>query len=264
MREEFERTEMVTFMGVRVCQKAFAMLAGVGASSFLAAKNMASTGHVSAFSRQELLQGMLVKPRNKDPKYIDAREWLEIYADRHAEQSPMTGAFMLPSGRKMLYWLQYEYERYSELGIAARIGTPAAYSTFLLAWRKECPHIVVVKSMTMFTRCGLCDFLQNELAKCPRSETKVVEMLKRRLGQRYEFLSAQRLAMGRIEEQRRRSGGAEWPESLALTRALARHVTLLLPWLACARPPPSPRFMKIDKMDQKKTILPTIWSQPAA
>ena len=118
--------------------------------------------------------------------------------------------------------------------------------------------------MTMFTRCGLCDFLQNELAKCLRSETKVVEMLKRRLGQHYEFQSAQRLAMGRIEEQRRRSGGAEWRESLALTRALARRVTLLLPRLACACPPPSPRLMKIDKMDLKKTILPTRWSQPAA
>ena len=96
---------------------------------------------------------------------------------------------------------------------------------------------MVVKSMTMFTSCGLRDFLQNELAKCPRSETQVVEMLKRRLGRHYEFQSAQRLAMGRIEEQCRRSGGDEWPESLALTRALAGHVALLLPWLACARPP---------------------------
>ena len=72
------------------------------------AKCMASAGHVSDFSRQELLQGMRVKPRNKDPKYIDAQEWLEVYADRHAEQSPITEAVMLPSRRNMLYWLQHE------------------------------------------------------------------------------------------------------------------------------------------------------------
>ena len=54
-----------------------------------------------------------------------------------------------------------------------------------------------------------------------------------RLGQHFAFQSAQRLAQGRIEEECKQSNGRKW-------------------------------FMKIDKMDQSKTILPTIWSQVRA
>ena len=194
----------LTFMGVTVCQKAFMMLSGVGASTLVAAKGKASTGLVSVWSSKELLQGMLVKNTNKEAKYLDCRSWLEHYADQHAEQSPMSGAFMLPSGRKSLYWMQYKYERQQQ-GIS-----PAEYMPLLKSWRAECPHIVVCKSVSMFTRCGLCDYLQEQLARTPRGQTEVVSMLRQRLGQRYEFQSAQRLAMGRIEEKCRRSGGAEW------------------------------------------------------
>ena len=203
-------------MGVEVCQKAFMLLSGIGSSSLATARHKASTGSVSAWSQRELLQGMLVKNRSKDQRYVDAREWLELYAEKHAEQRPMTGAFMLPSGRKTLYWLQYMYERENEPNLKQRIGSPASQSTFMTAWKRECPHIVVTKSVSMFTRCGLCDFLQTELARCPRSDTVGVEMLRRRLGQHYEFQAAQRLAMGRIEEQCRRSGGKEWPWNSAV------------------------------------------------
>ena len=211
--KQFKDSGMMTFLGIRVCQKAFTMLAGVGSSSLMAARGMASTGHVRAIAGKELLGGALIKPTNKDPKYVDAREWLEVYAERHAEQSPMTGAFMLPAGRKVLYWLQYVHERLSEPEYRARIGDPASRGTFMKAWNRECPHIVVSKSLTMFTRCGLCEFLQGALARCPRSDPASADMLKRRLGQHYEFQAAQRLAMGRIEEQCRRSGGAEWFDS---------------------------------------------------
>lgn len=204
-------TGMMTFLGVRVCQKAFTMLAGIGASALSSAKGRASTGRVSVWTSRESLQGMMIKPTSKDPKYLDAREWLEVYADRHAEQSPMTGAFCLPSGRKTLYWAQYVYEREQEPGGST---APASCSTFMKAWKRECPHIVVTKSVAMFTRCGLCDFLQTELARCPRSDAAVADMLRRRLGQHYEFQAAQRLAQGRIEEQCRRSGGAEWQARL--------------------------------------------------
>ena len=201
----------VTFLGVEVCQKAFMMLSGIGGSSLMAARHRVSTGSVSAWSPKELLQGMRVKKRSKDQRYVDAREWQVVFAEKHAEQSPVTGALMLPAGRKSLYWLQYMYEREKEPGLKQRIGAPASQSTFMTAWKRECPHIVVTKSVSMFTRCGLRDFLQTELARCPRSDTVGVNMLRMRLGQHYEFQAAQRLAMGRIEEQCRRSGGREWP-----------------------------------------------------
>ena len=204
LRNQEQDIGMLTFMGVAVCQKAFMMLSGVGASTLLAAKGKASTGLASVWSSKELLQGMLVKNTNKEAKYLDCRSWLELYADQHAEQSPMSGAFLLPSGRKSLYWMQYKYERQQQ-GIS-----PADYTTFLKAWRVECPHIVVCKSVSMFTRCGLCDYLQEQLARTPHCQKEVVSMLRHRLGKHYEFQSAQRLAMARIEEKCRRSGGAEW------------------------------------------------------
>jgi hypothetical protein len=257
--EESNASGNLTFMGIRVCQKAFQMLAGVGASSLMSARNMASTGHVRAQASSGL-RGAAIMATNKDPRYIDAREWLEVYADQHAEQSPMTGAFLLPAGRKVLYWLQYVHERLSEPAVRARIGEPASRTTFMRAWKRECPHIVVTKSLTMFTRCGLCEFLQGALASCPRSDVAAAEMLKRRLGQHYEFQSGQRLAMGRIEEQCRRSGGAEWWLNLSFRHSDVAPARLAVSSLH----PGSRRFMKIDKMDQKKTVLPTIWAQPGA
>ena len=54
--------------------------------------------------------------------------------------------------------------------------------------------------------------------------------LQARLGDHYEFQAAQRLADNRLEEECAHSGGAK-----------------------C--------LMLIDKMDQQKTVCPTIWSQ---
>ena len=106
----------------------------------------------------------------------------------------------------------------------------ATLPTFLQAWRVECPWIVVAKSMGMFTRCSVCDYLKLLIEQCPREEDDLREFLKDRLGQHFDFQAAQRLAHGRLEEDAAQSAGEHW-------------------------------FVLIDKMDQRKTVVPSIWSQ---
>ena len=116
-------------------------------------------------------------------------------------------------------------------GFAARAGiVMATLSTFLQAWRVECPWIVVAKSVGMFTKCSVCDYLKLLIEQCPREEHDLREFLKDRLGQHFDFQAAQRLAHGRVEEEAAQSAGEHW-------------------------------FVLIDKMDQRKTVVPSIWSQ---
>ena len=58
------------------------------------------------------------------------------------------------------------------------------------------------------------------------------ERLKVRLGLQFEIQAAQLLALGRVEEQAAQSSGAHW-------------------------------CMLVDKMDQRKTVVPGVWSQLA-
>ena len=41
---------------------------------------------------------------NKSAANLGARQWLEWYADSHAERSPMDGKAYLPAGRKAFYY----------------------------------------------------------------------------------------------------------------------------------------------------------------
>ena len=108
----------------------------------------------------------------------------------------------------------------------------ADIDTFLRAWRYECPWLVVCKSVSMFTRCSVCEYLRLLIDQAPREQETLRQALRCRLGQHFEFQAAQRLAHNRIEEECEQSEGHKW-------------------------------FMLIDKMDQKKTVCPTIWSQLA-
>ena len=108
----------------------------------------------------------------------------------------------------------------------------AELNTFLRAWRIECPWLIVCKSVCMFTRCSVCEYLRLLIDQIPRGQEALRAALLARLGEHYEFQAAQRLAHGRLEEFCAQSGGAKW-------------------------------FMLIDNMDQSKTVCPTIWSQLA-
>ena len=82
----------------------------------------------------------------------------------------------------------------------------------------------------MFTKCGLCEYLKVQIDKVPRGHDDIREGYILRLGEHHHFQEAQRLAQARVEEACAQSAGRKW-------------------------------FMKTDKADQKKTVLPTVWSQ---
>ena len=219
-------TMKFTVLGVYVCEAAFQRLTGVGSWALTKARSAALDGHASSLSRSELGYTQLVRNTNKQNVYLDARQWLERYADSHAEQSSISGRMELPSGRKGFYYCAYYEDRKSVK------MTAASPSIFLEAWRQELPVVTVQASVCKFTKCGLCMYLKRQCDVTPRSQPQLLEVYKRRLGQHFNFQSAQRLAEDRIEEVCRMSEGKKW-------------------------------IMHIDKMDQHTTEVPQVWSLAA-
>ena len=103
-------------------------------------------GKVSSCARSELSQWLLIVASNKPKLYLDCRQWLEVYADTHAEQSPISLMSYLPGGRKQFYHLIYERDRHMQSQPAAGL------SVFLEAWRCETPWIVIPKCIGKFRR----------------------------------------------------------------------------------------------------------------
>ena len=98
-------------MGIPVCRAAFMRVTGIGASSLTQTRQNTLSGHESSLSCQELGMSRLILNKNKPPLYLDARQWLEHYADTHGEQSPMDCLTFLPAGRKQFYYAQYALAR---------------------------------------------------------------------------------------------------------------------------------------------------------
>ena len=94
------------------------------------------------------------------------------------------------------------------------------------------PWLAVCKSVSLFVRCGVCEYLKLLIDQTPRDQAPLRDALRARLGAHFQFQAAQRLAQGRQEEECAQSEGKTW-------------------------------LMKIDKMNQKKTVTPTLWSQLA-
>ena len=90
----------------------------------------------------------------------------------------------------------------------------------------------MAKSVGMFTRCSVCEYLKLLIEQTPRVQCALCERLKDRLGLHVDFQAAQRLALNRVVEEAAQSGGAHW-------------------------------CMLIDKMDQRNTVVPCVWSQLA-
>ena len=296
-----------SFLGQHVCRHAFSSLTGIGISVLHDARKSALDNKVSwSPSSERGFHGGAIKNHWKPAAYLGARQWLEWYAETHAEWSPMESKAYLPAGRKVFYYYQYRKDILERHGVteddvmqekarhpqkrtrrgdltnagayapasapgseptnagayapASAVGSeptdvgayvPAsapgsqstdarAYTlasrrmedvpladvtTFVRAWRLECPWLVVCKSVSMFTRCSVCEYLRLLIDQTPRDQEPLRNALKSRLGGHFEFQAAQRLAHGRIEEECEQSGGQKW-------------------------------FMLIDKMDQQKDRVP--------
>ena len=212
------------FLGQSVCSEAFRILTGIGRSSLTQAKADVMMGKLSSCSRAELSEWMMIVATNKPKLYLDCRQWLETYADTHAEQSPISLTSYLPSGRKQFYHLIYERDR-------LRQGKPAAsLAVFLNAWRCETPWIVIPKKIGKFLRCALCEWLKLQVDKCPRTQPELMALFKERLSSHFAFQGAQPLVQGRDQELCNQSNGTKW-------------------------------MMKVDKQDEKACVVPTQWSQ---
>jgi hypothetical protein len=163
-----------TFLGHQVCRDALMRLSGIGAWSLTQARKRAEKGEKSCSSRRELGNMMLIQNTNQPKKYLDAVNWLVHYADTHAERSPISLQCYLPAGRKQFYHAAYEHDRKTAVRPAASLAV------FMAAWRCECPWLVVMKSVSKFVKCGLCEYLKRQIDATPRSEVHIMGILKDR------------------------------------------------------------------------------------
>lgn len=154
-------------------------------------------------------------PTHANCKFIsckDSRSWLEHHAEVFGEQSPMSGAIYLPYGRRSEYYYLYVFERtHVDHGVLSHLDNkPADQKTFMSAWRTECYWIQLASRTSMFVGCACCKLLQNLLSSTSRANDATMQALRHRLGRRYAFQSAQRLADEKLMEQCRRSNNLEW------------------------------------------------------
>ena len=163
-----------TFLGHPVCKNALMRLSGIGAWSLTQARKKAADGHRSCLSRKELGNAMLIENTSQPKLYIDARNWLVHYADAHAEKSPISLECYLPAGQKSFFHAAYVRDR-------NKAGRPfATLPVFLAAWRCECPWLVVMKSVSKFVKCNLCEHLMRQIDMTPRNEVQIMAILKDR------------------------------------------------------------------------------------
>ena len=134
------------FLGQTVCGRAFKALTGLGGGSLDDVRKAALEGRRSAYGANELMTYLSAPANSKPALYLDARQWLEHYADTHAELSPMTLEAYLPCGRKEMYYRQYHADR---VGMGKK---PYNLPLFLCAWRAECPWLIVCNSLSKFTK----------------------------------------------------------------------------------------------------------------
>ena len=151
-------------------------LTGIGSSSLSKARDAAARNALSSLSSRELGNCLLIKNTNKPNMYLDARMWLEWYAETSGEHWPMHIETFLPSGRKSDYYAMYVYSRRDRPS-----NEVASISTFLEAWRFDLPYIRVASSLSKFIRCGVCDYLRDQIDRCPRDKTEYLGALVRRL-----------------------------------------------------------------------------------
>ena len=205
------------WFGSKVCRDAFIALTGIHADTLQRARRIAM-----GEERAPLPPCIGAWVMHRPLAYINARAWLLAYARTHADTSPMNDKLWLPAGRKRDIFAVYLNDRRAKHALPQHV---ASESYFLKVWRQELAWLRLRAASGPFTHCGLCDYLRLLISEAVDQHIKEALLLK--LGQHYEFQSAQRIAMANIFADSERN-----PSEV-----------LVIGW---------------DKMDQAKTILPRV------
>ena len=222
VNEQREWRMQYTFLGVDVCKKGFQILTRIGNSSLTKARTGAKRNNCSSLSRHEMGYDLALRMTNKPQLYLDARRWLENYGSTFAEQSPNSLICTLPPGRKHFYYLAYRHDRESDN------RDFASEPVFLMCWRVDVSWLIVAPGNQQQGKCGVCTFFKLQIDSAARGSPSLL-ILKSRLGKHFQFQAAQRLVQDNVEERAAQSHGDLW-------------------------------MMKIDRMDQTKSILPAMWA----
>ena len=230
------------FLGIKVCRSAFMMLTGLGAGFLQKARTAALDEKESYAPRSEIGAWRRIANTVWPQKYLDARQWLIVYAEKFGSWNPARDRCHLPAGRREFYHAAYvadrvqqgcrppQEERKGKRRISDSIV--AERRAFLRAWSVELPWLLVNVSAGTFVHCPLCDYLALLIERTSRAQQALREMFRDRLGAHFQFQGMQRLAQAELEEICAQSQGSKW-------------------------------FMKIDKMDNSKLACATVWSQLA-
>ena len=76
------------------CAMDLRILTGIGNSSLTTARDSVMRHKQSSCARSELSQWLDIVATSKPKLYLDSRQWLEWYADTHAEKSDFVGVLL--------------------------------------------------------------------------------------------------------------------------------------------------------------------------
>ncbi len=97
----------------------------------------------------------MVKNYKKPKSYLDARSWLLVYAEMHADKPPNSNQLWLPAGIKYFYHAAYVRDR-----VSRGCQDVAGITVWNKMWRAELPFIIIRPQHGPFKHCESCDYLK--------------------------------------------------------------------------------------------------------
>ena len=100
-----------SFLGINVCKSAFMMLTGTGVPFLQSARADALKNKKSYAPRSEIGAWRRIANAVWPQKYLDARQWLIVYAEKFGSWNPARDRCHLPAGRREFYHAAYVADR---------------------------------------------------------------------------------------------------------------------------------------------------------